>query len=379
MTIEVPELCLLLLIGPAGAGKSTFAAARFKPTEVVSSDACRALIADDQDDQSATPAAFQVLHLIASLRLRRRRLTVVDAVNARPADRQPLLDLAREHDCAAVAVVLDLPAELCIDRDRARRGRTVGRRVIAAQQAAIGRSLPGLPAEGFAAVHVLSSTEDIEAATVRRVPLPVNRRWEQGPFDVVGDVHGRLDALVTLLERLGYRVERGPSGAAHPEAAAHPAGRRAVFVGDLVDGRPDDAAVTRLVRGMVNAGTALAVLGDRDHELPGSLAEPEAAFLRGLPSHLVLARGRLVVAHAGIRAEMQGRDSPRITRFCLTAARPPAGALPRVAGPDARPRRLGHAGSAPAPGARAGLGRRPELATRPPRALDRCQARLPHG
>ncbi len=313
MTIQVPELCLLLLIGPAGAGKSTFAAARFKPTEVVSSDACRALVADDEEDQSATPAAFQVLHLIASLRLRRRRLTVVDAVNARPVDRQPLLDLARAHDCAAVAVVLDLPAELCMDRDRARRGRTVGRRVIAAQQAAIERSLPGLLAEGFAAVHVLGSREDIEAATVRRVPLAVNRRWDQGPFDVIGDVHGRLDALVTLLDRLGYRGESGRGG------ATHPAGRRAVFVGDLIGGRPDDAAVTRLVRGMVSSGTGLAVLGDRDQELAGSLAEPEAAFLRGLPSHLVLARGRLVVAHAGVRAEMQGRDSPRITRFCLAA------------------------------------------------------------
>ena len=313
MRIEVPELCLAVLIGPAGAGKTTFAAARFKPTEVVSSDACRALVADDEDDQSATPAAFQVLHLITSLRLRRRRLTVVDAVNARPADRRPLLELAQAHDCAAVAIVLDLAAELCVARDLARRGRTVGRRVIAAQQAAIERSLPGLGEEGFSAVHVLGSAEDIEAAGVRRVPLAVNRRWERGPFDVIGDVQGRLDALVTLLERLGYHVEPGPVG------AAHPARRRAVFVGDLIGGCPDDTAVARLVRGMVSARTALAVLGDRDRDLAGGLPVPEAAFLRGLPSHLVLAGGSLVVAHAGVRAEMQGRDSPRITRFCLAA------------------------------------------------------------
>src|SRR5262252_1030284 len=124
--IEIPELALLMLVGPAGAGKTTFARARFKPTEVVSSDFCRALVADDEADQSATPAAFELLHLIVRLRLRRRRLTVVDAVNARPVDRRPLLALAREHDCAAVALVFNLPDEVCVRRDRARPGRSVG-------------------------------------------------------------------------------------------------------------------------------------------------------------------------------------------------------------------------------------------------------------
>jgi protein phosphatase len=312
VTIEVPELCLVVLIGPAGAGKTTFAAARFKPTEVVSSDLCRALVADDEDDQSATPAAFELLHLIASLRLRRRKLTVVDAVDARPRDRRPLLELAADRDCAAVAVVLDLQEDLCVERDRLRPGRTVGARVIAEQRAAVERSLSGLRDEGFAAVHVLRSPEEVDAAKVRRVPLPVNRRWERGPFDVIGDVRGRLDALVALLDRLGYPVEQGMRG--EPVVAAHPAGRRAVFVGDL-----GDAAVARLVRDMAAAGAALAVRGDEDEELAGRLEEQDAAFVGGLPSHLVLAGGTLVVAHAGIRAEMQGRDSPRVTAFCLRA------------------------------------------------------------
>jgi protein phosphatase len=303
VTIEIPDLCLVVLIGPAGAGKSTFAAARFRPTEVVSSDACRALVADDEGDLSATPAAFEVLHLIASLRLRRRRLTVVDAVSARPRDRRPLLELAAERDCAAVAVVLDLPEDLCVERDRARAGRTVGPRVIAEQRAAIARSLPGLRDEGFAAVHVLGSPGEVEAAKVRRAPLPVDRRRERGPFDVIGDVRGRLDALAALLDRLGY-----------PAAGPHPAGRRAVLVGDL-----GSAAAVRLARGMAEAGAALAVAGEGDEELAGRVPEPEAAFLRGLPSHLVLAGGALVVTHAGIRADMQGRDSPRVTAFCRRA------------------------------------------------------------
>ena len=312
MTIEIPELCLVVLMGAAGAGKSTFAAARFKSTEVVSSDLCRALVADDEDDQAATPAAFEVLHLIASLRLRRRRLTVVDAVDARPRDRRPLLELAAERDCAAVAVVLGLPEELCVGRDRLRPGRTVGARVIAEQHAAVERSLPGLREEGFAAVHVLRTPEEVEAAKVRRIPLPVNRRWERGPFDVIGDVRGRLDALLGLLDRLGYPVERGPAG--DPVVAAHPDARRAVFVGDL-----GGAAVARLVRDLVEGGVALAVRGDEDDGLAGRLPGPDSAFLRGLPSHLVLAGGTLVVAHAGIRADMQGRDSPRVTAFCLRA------------------------------------------------------------
>jgi protein phosphatase len=234
----------------------------------------------------------------------------VDAVNARPRDRRRLLDLASDSDCAAVAVVLDLPEELCVRRDLARPGRTVGARVIAAQRAAIERSLPDLGEEGFAAVHVLRSSEDLESARVRRVPLPVNRRWERGPFDVVGDVRGRLDALLALLDRLGYRVELGAGG--EPLSAAHPEGRRAVFAGDLLD-----PAVVRLVSGMVASGAALAVRGDRDEELAARAPEPDAAFLHGLPSHLVLAGGALVVAHAGIRPDLQGRDSPRVTAFCL--------------------------------------------------------------
>jgi predicted kinase len=310
--LEVPRLALVVLVGAAGAGKSTFARGRFKPTQVLSSDAFRALVADDERDQSATPAAFDVLHLVASLRLRRGRLTVVDAVNARPADRRPLLELAAGRDCAAVAVVLDLDPETCAARDRARPGRTVGEPVVRAQSGAIRRSLAGLRDEGFDAVYVLRSVAEVDAAAVRLVPLPPDRRWDRGPFDVIGDVHGRRDALLALLGRLGYAVERGPDG--EPWAAAHPGGRRAVFTGDL-----GDPGIVRLVRAMAAAGAALCVRGDEDVALAGTLPGEAAAFLSGLPSHLALAGGGLVVAHAGIRSEMVGRDSARVRRFCLEA------------------------------------------------------------
>ncbi len=313
--IDIPELALVVLVGPAGAGKTTFAQARFKPTEVISSDQCRALIADNESDQSATPGAFQVLHLIAGLRLRRRRLTVVDAVNARAVDRRPLVALAREHDSAAIAFVFALPEALCIERDRARTGRSVGHRVVRAQREAVLRSLPGLSQEGFDAVHVFDSGEAVEAAVPRRVPLPVNRRWERGPFDVIGDVHGHLDQLLELMRRLGYYVEPAANGASHPN------GRKAVLVGDLVGTGPDSAGVVSLVAGMVASGSAFCVRGDLDDTLPRTdpdrITEQSANLLDGLPSHLVLAGGALVVTHGGILPEMQGRDTARIRAYCL--------------------------------------------------------------
>src|SRR2546429_1037992 len=314
--IEIPRLALVVLVGAAGAGKSTFARAHFKPTQVISSDVCRALVADDERDLSATPAAFEVRHRVASLRRRRGRLTVVAAVSARPADRRPLLALAAAQHCQAVALVLDLDADLCVRRDKERDGRTVGEAAVRAQWEAVRRSLPGLRNEGFEAIHVLSSPEAVAAAVVRRAPLAVDRRWERGPFDVIGDVHGRLDQLSVLLREMGYRVEPGPGG--EPVGAAHPDGRKAVLVGDLDGPGPDGAGVRRLVRAMVEAGSALCVRGDRDVPAAAS-AGADAAFLAGLPSHLVLAGGSLVVTHAGILREMQGRESAGVRAFCLEA------------------------------------------------------------
>lgn len=339
MKIAVPELALILLVGPAGSGKSTFARAHFKPTEVISSDYCRALVSDNEGDQSSTPDAFELLHTVVRLRLRRGRLTVVDAVNARPVDRRPLLRRARELDCAAVAIVFDLPDQICVERDRRRPGRSVGERVIGQQREELRRSLATLDDEGFDQIYVFNTPEAVEEAVVKRTPLPVNRRWERGPLDVIGDVHGCRLELVELLRRLGYRWEGDMDGSS--PAPKHPAGRKTVFVGDLVGGGPDPAGVLRLVMGMVESRSALSVRGDHDHRLlhrlqarrarpaPGLelflaqvVAEPAlkssaVPFLESLPSHYVFDRGALVVTHAGIKSWMVGRDSPRVRRFSL--------------------------------------------------------------
>jgi protein phosphatase len=337
--LTVPELSLVVLVGVTGSGKSTFARTHFKPTEVISSDFCRGLVADDENDQSATPAAFELLHYIVGKRLAGGRLTVVDATNVQPEARRELVALAREHDVLPVAIVLDLPEKLCAERNAGRKDRDFGPHVLRRQRDQLRRGRSGLRREGFRAVHVLRSPEEVAAAVITRTRLFNDLRHETGPFDVIGDVHGCRAELEQLLTTMGYEIER--DGAARPVNARHP-DRRAIFVGDLVDRGPDTPGVLRLVMGMVKAGSALCVSGNHEaklnkalqgrnvrlnHGLPETMeqlaSEPEAfraevaRFIDGLISHYVLDGGRLVVAHAGLIERYQGRASGRVREFCL--------------------------------------------------------------
>jgi protein phosphatase len=338
--LTIPELSLVVLVGVTGSGKSTFARAHFRPTEVVSSDFCRGLVADDENDQSATPAAFAVLRYIAGQRLAGGRLTVIDATSTKPEDRRELVMLGREHDVLPVAIVLDMPEKLCAERNAARPDRDFGSHVIHRQRGQLRRGLRNLRREGFRTVHVLTAPEEVEAVTITRTPLFSDLRHETGPFDVIGDVHGCRAELELLLAELGYQIERDAAG--RPIGARHPAGRRAMFLGDLVDRGPDTPGVLRLVMGMAAAGSALCVAGNheakllralrganvqRSHGLDASLeqlaAEPpefraEAErFIDGLISHYVLDSGNLVVAHAGLIERYHGRASGRVREFCL--------------------------------------------------------------
>ena len=343
MNIIIPELCLVALIGPSGSGKSTFASRHFKPTEVVSSDACRAMVADDATDQAATPDAFALLNFIAATRLRAGRLTVIDATSVQPQARKSLVELAKEYDCLPVAIVLNMPEALCLARNRERPDLSFGPQVVRRQAEQLRRSLRGLKREGFRHVFVLNSPEEVEAAIVEQTPLWVNLRHERGPFDIIGDVHGCFDELVTLLERLGYRLDtRADAAGGTGFSVTHPQGRKAVFVGDLVDRGPGVVDVLKLVMSMTADGVAFCVAGNHEskllrklrgrnvqvsHGLAETLAQldmesPEfrqqvAAFLDGLISHYVLDDGDLVVAHAGMKPEYQGRASARVRDFCL--------------------------------------------------------------
>jgi len=339
MKIELPDPSLVVLVGPSGSGKSSFAARHFKPTEVLSSDLCRGLVADDENDQAATPDAFAVLNYIAGKRLGTGRLTVVDATNVQREARKPLVALAREHDLFPVAIVLDLPEAVCQERNRNRPDRDFGPHVVKHQRSQLRRSLKGLQREGFRRVWVLRTPEDVDLAQVTRSPLWSDRRHEHGPFDIVGDVHGCYPELVELLERVDYRVVADDAGGV---TVTPPAGRRAVFVGDYVDRGPDTPSVLRLVMGMAEAGTAICVPGNHDiklvrklkgrdvritHGLAQSLEQLEREpvefreqardFLEGLVSHAVLDDGDLVVAHAGMKESYQGRASARVRDFAL--------------------------------------------------------------
>ena len=338
MKIELPELSLVALIGTSGSGKSTFASKHFKPTEVISSDYCRGLIADDENDQNATQDAFDVVHYIAAKRLAAGRLTVIDATNVQPEARKPIVKLAREHDVLPVAIVLNLPANLCHERNQSRSDRQFGAHVTRQQSQQLRKSLRSLKREGFRHIAVLDSPQEIEAAAVIRNPLWNNKRHETGPFDIIGDVHGCSDELIALLRKLGYHVHDDQT----TPMARHPEGRRAFFVGDLVDRGPESPAVLRLVMAMVRAETALCVPGNHDIKLkrkldgrdvrlthglaetlaqlerePAAFIEDVKAFIDGLVSHYVLDGGKLVVAHAGLKESFQGRASGRVREFSL--------------------------------------------------------------
>lgn len=334
-TLNIPALSMVVLVGASGCGKSTFARKHFRPTEVLSSDFFRGMVADDEADQTATDDAFAALHFVARTRLRAGRLTVIDATNTQPAARKPLVAIARETHVIPVAIVLDVSERTCQGRNRARTDRQVPPHAIANQVQQLRRSLRELRREGFRHVHVLREEEVDAIASIVREPLWNDRRHDTGPFDVIGDVHGCGDELDALLDQLGYAVDEDG-------VRRHPEGRKAVFVGDLVDRGPRIAHVLRTVMAMVQAGSALAVPGNHDvklvralrgknvqikHGLARSLEELEAetpefrgrveTFLDKLVSHYLLDGGALVVAHAGMKEALQGRGSGAVREFAL--------------------------------------------------------------
>jgi protein phosphatase len=334
MQITLPELALVVLIGPSGSGKSTFAQQHFLPQEVLSSDFFRGLVSNDPNNQASSDDAFDALFFVLEKRLKNGLLTVIDATNVKAEDRKKFVQFARRFHVLAVAIVLNLPEKVCLERNKSRPDRDFGPHVVRGQLKGLRQSLSSLSKEGFRSVDVLKTAEEVEAVRLERQPLWVNKKHLAGPFDIIGDVHGCAAELQELLERLGYACVGG--------LWQHPQGRTAIFVGDLVDRGPDTPQVLQWVMDMVAAGQALCVLGNHDDKLKRALEGREVTvkhglqqslnqlegksqefrarvqeFLDGLISHYVLDGGKLVVAHAGLRQDLQGRTSKAVREFAM--------------------------------------------------------------
>ncbi len=341
-TIEIPELAVVVMIGASGSGKSTFARKHVAASEIVSSDYCRLVISDDENDQTVTTDAFDLVDTIASKRLKNRRLVVIDATNVRPDDRKSYVRLAREFHALPVAFVLNLPERICRERNASRSDRNFGGHVIHRQASDLKRSLRRLKKEGFRQIEVFRSEDDLEELSIVRRKLWTDKRDEKGPFDLIGDVHGCFDELCSLIEQLGYSIAIDDGADEERYSVTHPDGRRLIFLGDLVDRGPHTPAVLRLVMDAVASGTALCFPGNHDvklarklrgkdvritHGLAESLEQLEseaphfteraASFIEGLVSHALLDGGRLVAAHAGMKEAMQARASAKVRDFAL--------------------------------------------------------------
>lgn len=332
--IEIPEFCLVALVGATSSGKSSFANKYFKSTEVLSSDYFRAMVCDDGNDQSVSGDAFDLLYYAANKRLQLRKLTVVDATNIQQSSRKKIIELSKEQNVHAVAIVLNLPEDLLQQRNKARADRNLPERVVRQHCCEVRKSIKSLRREGFRYVYVIDSLAQLENVEIIRTKLWNDKREEHGPFDIIGDIHGCCDELESLLVRLGYVKING--------VYSHPENRKLAFLGDFCDRGNRNADVLRLVMDAVKSGNAIAVPGNHDvkllkylrgkdvamtHGLDKTVAEIEqkgeefkaevAAFIDGLISHYVLDEGKLVIAHAGLKQEYIGRSSAKVREFCL--------------------------------------------------------------
>ena len=333
--LRIPPTALVVLIGPAASGKSTWAAHHFQATQIVSSDAIRAMIADDEADQEAARDAFRIFHRVISERLKRGLLTVADSTALLPHARAELLRCAMVYNRPVIAILFAMETDTQRLWNEQRR-RHVPAAVLGEHRQLLNQTLQVLCDEGFSQITILRSPEEIAALTLRVGSFYPEQ--DGGPFDIIGDVHGCYDELCALLTRLGYQ-QKGTTW-------AHPERRIAVFVGDLSDRGPNNVGVWRLIINMAESGNALLVVGNHDNKLmrwlmgrpvrvgKGLLStiseldmlprieqlafrERLLTLLRATPSYLLLDNGRLVVTHAGIRDEMIGRLDRQIAAFCL--------------------------------------------------------------
>lgn len=334
--IEIPHDALVILMGPAGAGKSFFAARYFSNSEIVSSDGCRALVCDDETEQRYNDLAFAVFHEIIRARLKIGVLTVADATNLTKEARQTLRGIAKEFKRPVVLLQFVTSKHHALDQNASRQ-RKVPERVIDKHYLTMEQNVKLLEREGYDALYQVTPQNYYDIVRVD------NRNVVMGSgFDVIGDVHGCWDELSRLIFALGYKGSHDELG---DYRIRHPEGRKLVFVGDFTDRGPHNVEVLRAVSEMVSNGDAFAVGGNHDrklerwmrgnpvrisHGLDITIRQIEAyctleerselhGFLKELPYQLRLrVRGApdLIVAHAGITYQSVGKDTEKARAEC---------------------------------------------------------------
>ncbi|QVK17433.1 metallophosphoesterase [Mycoplasmatota bacterium] len=338
MRIKIPKFSLVILIGPSSSGKTTFAKNHFKDSEIISSGYCRYLLSDDENNQTVSKEAFELMLYLIDKRLSLRKLTVVDATNVLENTRYKLLELAKKHHCLTVAIVFNMSEWICYHRNKLRKDRDLEEKIIKYQYNQMQYSLMNLKKEGLNYVYIMNSIDDVMKTKIYETPLYCDKSDEKGPFDIIGDIHGCYDELVSLLQKLGYQIDIQDD----KYEIYHPEGRKVIFLGDLVDRGPKIVEVLKLVMSMVKSENAYCVQGNHDNKLYRKLEgrnvqvkngledsiqqlskesqnfiDKVRNFLKHLESHLIFDNGQLVVAHAGIKEEFIGRTSKRIRSFTL--------------------------------------------------------------
>src|SRR5690554_6108983 len=338
MSIKIPDFSLVILIGPSSSGKSNFAQKHFKTSEIISLDYCRYLLTDDENNQTVNKGAFELMCYLIDKRLSLRRFTVVDAVNVLENTRAEFLKLAKKYHCLTCALVFNLSEEICNYRNKVRLDRHIDNKIIHYQYNQMQYSLMNLKKEGFNYIFTMNSLDDIIKTKIYKVHLYCDKSYEEGPFDVIGDVHGCYDELKMLLTKLGYKIKKNDE----KYNVSHPNNRKVIFLGDLVDRGPKIVEVLKIVMDMVEDRIAFCVQGNHDNKLYRKLEgrnvqvkngledsikqlkeESEVFktkvknFLKYLDAHLIFDKYRLVTCHAGIKEEYIGRTSKNVRSFTL--------------------------------------------------------------
>jgi protein phosphatase len=334
-TLKFQDPSVIMLIGAPGCGKSSWATNHFTDHEILRSDYYRYLVSGDENDQGASKGAFKILDLILDERLKHDdgHTCVIDATNINPKQRINIVQAAKKYNKPVYAVVFGVDEAQNLTWNR-KRARVVPEDVIRNFRERLTEVTDEVLAqEGVSTVYRIDPTDNNK---IQRMSVGPNAHYDDpGPFDIIGDVHGCAGELAELLFNLGYCYQDAMS-------FVHPYGRKAVFVGDLVDRGPNSSMVLETVFLMTGFGNAYIVASNHDDKfkryLKGNKVKvgnglqmtidqikdwtPEQRqvyfeWLDAVPSHLVLDNGKLVVSHAGLEERYHGRDEKKVKDLAM--------------------------------------------------------------